>query len=1454
VLLSVLMALAVLVVPSLPATADHEPSAQSHDAAGTGSLQGSELVEEQDGLPCFRVTRHLFGLRGAGTYEGRTADGGPVVFRGQVGQGETLYANGPLQVQVENSEVYYHSPFGTHGTDSSGGSACSPSTVGAAIPATFQVFAAEGTVDLDGDEDIDVLTGQAWVYRVNEAGEQVPCRGRGSYARGTNEEPTFGDSAEEMEWTLDEDCVVVGNEAGTPGTGIAPTGTFHTSHGEHDPCFGDVQAGDCPSNIRHQYAQFLAKPGPFLAASGPSSAVIGCERPVTVNALLTVDGVAQPDVAVSFSATGPAPAAPPLGTGTTGPDGRASFTFSAAVPGEYTVTATATYDGQERVATHTVRFDELPPLSISLSGPPTGQTEQATRVRATVRDACGTLAGAPVEFSVAWPAQDAPWTGQATPPSGIVTTDTFGQAEFRFSGDRAGDYTVTASTTTGAEQASATHTANLAINTLAPVDSTPLGVDGASPLTTSKVSAIDPAGDYAYFATGPDSRPDRIVKVDLATFEPVDVLMVPYLGIESLVIDPGGAFAYAAAIGVVVRIDLATFELAGSLALPERPGGRAATPVATVIDPAGDYAYVGTRGSYVSHFRPSSWYTAQVLKIDLDTFALVGTLDMNLEEESAMFAPALMDPSGAFAYFTFHRALGARVVKIDLSTFERVGHVTLDGFDEGEIGSGVTDLAGDFAYYGTTYSNPGRILKVDLRTMTRADAIILNKDFSVLAPFPGDIPIDRSEYDLQSAVRDPAGRFAYFVTSGRIGASHPAARDVPSRIIRIDLSTFTRAASVDLPPTENETSTAVIDPTGTHAYLGTSRVDAAARSTFTPRAGLVAKVRLNRPPGPALSADADAYATGFETPLTVPAPGVLDGDSDTADGDPLVAGQVSDPAGGSVTLNRDGSFTYTPDARFAGTDTFTYTASDGVDYSAPATVSVAVAAPLGPQASAFNYFTNVSLFGGPYSVRGYGQDATAPETAASPSVICPAGGGATSVTDPDGAKAAYGPGVIFGGIWPDDQSVAPPSGPLSSSVDCVAGDAGYGTASTAVGLMPAGSPYPGGVGPGPVIADEAHSTCTARPDGTATVSTTIVNGVLETSYDPNTQLAVTSEPIPLNPPVNYTRSGTIDHVGDRYRVVFNEQITHPDGSRTVNAVHLYLLGPTAVGDMVLGSSTCGVPTTTPPPPVALPPVADFDGNGTSDRSVYRPATGQWFTQGGSPEVVQYGTDGDIPVPGDYDGNRTADRAVYRPSTGQWFVQGGSPEVVQYGATGDIPVPGDYDGNGSTDRAVYRPSTGQWFVQGGNPEVVQYGAAGDIPVPADYDGNGTVDRAIYRPATGQWFVRGGSPEVVQYGAGGDIPVPADYDGNGTAERAIYRPATGQWFVQGGSPEVVQYGAAGDQPLPGDYDGNRTVDLAIYRPATGQWFVRGGSPEVVQYGADGDIALPLAAATRQAFFPR
>jgi hypothetical protein len=85
---------------------------------------------------------------------------------------------------------------------------------------------------------------------------------------------------------------------------------------------------------------------------------------------------------------------------------------------------------------------------------------------------------------------------------------------------------------------------------------------------------------------------------------------------------------------------------------------------------------------------------------------------------------------------------------------------------------------------------------------------------------------------------------------------------------------------------------------------------------------------------------------------------------------------------------------------------------------------------------------------------------------------------------------------------------------------------------------------------------------------------TITNGILVTSTTADGS-TLDSQPVPVNPPVNYTRTGVITNVGDSFRVVYNEQITSANGSITVNAVHMSLLGPTAVGELVIAQSRCG---------------------------------------------------------------------------------------------------------------------------------------------------------------------------------------------------------------------------------------------------------------------------------------
>ena len=93
--------------------------------------------------------------------------------------------------------------------------------------------------------------------------------------------------------------------------------------------------------------------------------------------------------------------------------------------------------------------------------------------------------------------------------------------------------------------------------------------------------------------------------------------------------------------------------------------------------------------------------------------------------------------------------------------------------------------------------------------------------------------------------------------------------------------------------------------------------------------------------GHAPVAVADSYSTAADTLLNVAAPGVLGNDTD-ANGDPLTATKVSDPAHGALTLNGNGSFTYTPAAGYHGPDSFTYKANDGHADSNIATVSITV--------------------------------------------------------------------------------------------------------------------------------------------------------------------------------------------------------------------------------------------------------------------------------------------------------------------------------------------------------------------------------------------------------------------------------------------------------------------------------------------------------------------------------
>lgn len=87
---------------------------------------------------------------------------------------------------------------------------------------------------------------------------------------------------------------------------------------------------------------------------------------------------------------------------------------------------------------------------------------------------------------------------------------------------------------------------------------------------------------------------------------------------------------------------------------------------------------------------------------------------------------------------------------------------------------------------------------------------------------------------------------------------------------------------------------------------------------------------------------ADSYNATKDTPLSIPAPGVLSNDTGTPApaAQPIAGGATTQ--GGTVTLNANGSFNYTPPAGFEGADTFNYTATNGLSPNDTATVTINV--------------------------------------------------------------------------------------------------------------------------------------------------------------------------------------------------------------------------------------------------------------------------------------------------------------------------------------------------------------------------------------------------------------------------------------------------------------------------------------------------------------------------------
>lgn len=270
-----------------------------------------------------------------------------------------------------------------------------------------------------------------------------------------------------------------------------------------------------------------------------------------------------------------------------------------------------------------------------------------------------------------------------------------------------------------------------------------------------------------------------------------------------------------------------------------------------------------------------------------------------------------------------------------------------------------------------------------------------------------------------------------------------------------------------------------------------------------------------------------------------------------------------------------------------------------------------------------------------------------------------------------------------------------------------------------------------------------------------------------------------------------------------------------------------------------------------------------DANATSsppaDLAIWRPSTGQWWTQRSeytSQVTVPWGASTDVPTIGDYDGDGKTDFCVFRPAEGRWYlIKSGSGDsattVIPFGSNGDVPAPADFDGDGRTDMAVWRPASGTWYIRKSSDlSVIQLplGSIGDTPNPQDFDGDGRADIAVWRSATKTFYSVNSSDGEMAFTIIGmqGLPVSADYDGDGSSDYAVREGAV--WKIKqssDGAFRTVSWQEDDDIAIHNDYDGDGRVDIAAWSPHDGKWHIlqsSTGTERVEQWGMNGDIPLP------------
>ena len=314
-----------------------------------------------------------------------------------------------------------------------------------------------------------------------------------------------------------------------------------------------------------------------------------------------------------------------------------------------------------------------------------------------------------------------------------------------------------------------------------------------------------------------------------------------------------------------------------------------------------------------------------------------------------------------------------------------------------------------------------------------------------------------------------------------------------------------------------------------------------------------------------------------------------------------------------------------------------------------------------------------------------------------------------------------------------------------------------------------------------------------------------------------------------------------------------------------------------------------------PPVFAIDPTTrlDFDGDGKTDIAMYRrgvlfTSLSYWRYIRSSDGVVvetQWGLGEDQPVPGDYNNDGLSDRTVFRPSLGNVYIINEVPNSFRtsyFGISSSYKMARRYFSFfGTTQVSELRmdnvaedpdPPFFVWnyYIQTSDEGFLSVGTgvwsgapfSKQLPAPGDYDGNGFTDVGVFDYANNvfhHWLGPDFNEDVQTALSLVRYPAPGDYDGDGKTDIAGYYIAPDLRLIwrykesQTGNVQEIHWGTKGDIPVPGYYDSDNKTDFAVYRPSTNTWWILKSldwSYTAQQFGIAGDI--PLAATVMQTGF--